>query len=602
MREHKAVSETVETPIPENGENKQETTPPDDQQEPLNQTRASRLPPQANAWLILLFHLAVCVAIALSIALAVDGYHALDDDSATHARYIDGTLVLRVGDVTTLISAAMVIVKLLVGAWTTLTVWACGHYLLTKAVTTTAPTETDADERQQDLAINEAKQVGWMIRWKLPPWLRLRSRLPQTPRQWIISATLLILTVQAFIAPIITGAVNWTSTSIAAPDETLSVPAVEGNTDFGGWYWFNYPYEDTSLTKKPRLRMAAGYASLMWGDARSKAPNGTSLTGNGCRHIVPARQGLDQNATLQDAVLPCVRIDSIQWHKAGEEVPRVEWVYVADSSSLSIVDDPPSSYYYPGVTVIFDTVEGREDPETTDVKPQATVFSKTQIVGIMVKRTEVQDPHCSQLDPTIFGSVDHLDRYKLSWGDGTNENCYFVGNITFTAGVTRSENSKYISSQVVEDQTPLDEVVFTADPWVQEAIWLLPDLMTMITLMNSTSLPTHDNIDLYVESLVRQAYLAAWDMYHYSFDSDQKETTYTAIPAIPRQLARVSYSRVFAWLGICCLMSVSGAVLLTGVLGAEDLKPPEAELLEEREARHEERTDGLLNAAFGLFT
>jgi hypothetical protein len=526
------------------------------------------------------------------MALALDGYHALDDNSATHARYIGNNLVLRVGDVTTLISAALVIVKVLVGSWTTVVVWACGHHLLSRAVIAT-------DER--DVAINQARQVGWMIRWKLPPWIRLRSKLPQTPRHWIIAVSLLAITVQAFIAPIISGAVNWTSTSVAMPDQKVSVPAVQGSTDFGEWYWYNYPYEDQGLAKKPYLRTAAGYASLMWGDSRSKAANGTSLTGNGCRHIVPIQQGLDQNATLQKAVLPCIRIESIEWHKDGDEVPRAEWVYVADSSSLSVVGDSPSTYYYPGVTVVFDTAVGREDPDTTDVKPAASIFSKTQIVGMMVKRTEVQDPSCSKMDPTIFGSVDHLDRYRLPWGDGTNENCYFVGKITFTAGVTVSETSKYLSSQVVEDQTPLDEVVFSADPWVQEAVWLLPDLMTMITLMNSTSLPTYDNIDLYVEGLVRQAYLGAWDMYHYSFDSDQSGITYTAIPSISRQLASVSLTRVFAWLAICCLMSVSGAVLLVGVLGADDLKPPEADFQDASDSWWEERIGRLFKMAFSLF-
>lgn len=82
----------------------------------VSENWASTLRPKVNAWSILLVHLGVCVAIALSIALAVHGYEALDDKSATHASYAGGKLILRVGDVTTLISAALVVVKLLVGS------------------------------------------------------------------------------------------------------------------------------------------------------------------------------------------------------------------------------------------------------------------------------------------------------------------------------------------------------------------------------------------------------------------------------------------------------------------------------------------------------
>ncbi|KAH8659536.1 hypothetical protein BGZ61DRAFT_540108 [Ilyonectria robusta] len=82
-------------------------------------------------------------------------------------------------------------------------------------------------------------------------------------------------------------------------------------------------------------------------------------------------------------LVPCIQIHSIDWYKADDDVGRTEWVYVADSSSLSLV----------------------------------------------------------------------------------------------------------------EAQTPLDEIVFAENPWVQEAAWLLPDLITMISVMNSTLLLTFDNID-----------------------------------------------------------------------------------------------------------
>ncbi|OAP58632.1 hypothetical protein AYL99_07722 [Fonsecaea erecta] len=551
----------------------------------------SRLPPKVKAWTILLSHLAVCTALALSIALAINGYEALDDDSASHATYVDGKLILRVADVTTIISAVLVVVKLLVGAWSTLTVWACGHYLLSTAAPSPDPKTTTP---------SKAKEVSWMVRWKLPPWLHPRSGMPKNPRQWVISVALLITAVQTFIAPIITGAVNWTSTPVSEPDARVSVAAVDSTADFGGWKWYNYPFNPPGLDRKPYLRTAAGYASLVWGDQTTLSPNGTSLTGNGCRHVVQSHDTVGPNSTLLNATIPCIRIHSLEWYKADYEVPRAEWVYVADSSDLSIVDDPPSSYYRPGTTVVFDDYVLRNKSQDWYSKPAPTIFSKMQTVGMMVKRVANQDPPCSALDPTIFGSVDHLGRYLLNWGDSTNGNCYFIGRVNFTAGVTVSPQAKYVSNRVVEDQTPLDEVVFVENPWAQEAVWLLPDLMTMVAVMNSTLLPTFDNINGYVELLMRQAYLAAWDMYHDSFDEDQIGHVYTAIPSVSRQLAEVSFARVFAWLAMCVLMTIFGALLLVAVLAGDDLTPPEEELEEAQKERHGEETEGFFDTVYSL--
>jgi len=203
------------------------------------------------------------------------------------------------------------------------------------------------------------------------------------------------------------------------------------------------------------------------------------------------------------------------------------------------------------------------------------------------------------MDPTIFGSVDSLPYYNYSTGDKVNSNCYFFALVDYTAGVTVSPRSTYHSSRVVEDQTPLEEVVFEPNPWVQESLWLLPDLMTMIAVMNSSLLPTYDNIDGYVEALLRQAYLAAWDMYHDSFDEDQISVTYTALPGVSRQLASISAARVYGWLSICLLMTVTGALLLANVLTGWDLQPSDREL---RQGKDDGKSAGrsIISALLGL--
>ncbi|KAH7019756.1 hypothetical protein EDB80DRAFT_820362 [Ilyonectria destructans] len=493
----------LETPLKANIHEKPDIQPGESN---VPENRVSTLRPKVNAWSILLVHLGVCVAIALSIALAVHGYEALDDKSATHASYVGGKLILRVGDVTMLISAALVVVKL--------------------------SRKRGRNYARKTGQMDDAMEATAMV----PP---TRRRTDKPPPMGHLSRALDHHSPNLHRAHPYRGC-QLASKPVPATDVTVSVAAVDSRADFGGWKWYNYPFTTFGLDRKPYLRTAAGYASMVWSDPSNLSPNGTSLTGNGCRHVVPGNDALGQNATLLKAVVPCIQIHSIDWYKADDDdVGLAEWVYVADSSSLSLVDDSPSTYYRDGVTVVFDTAVGWNDSQAWYSKPTPTVFSKTQTVGMMVERVAKQ-------------------------------------------------------TRVVEDQTPLEEVVFAENPRVQEAVRLLPDLTTMIAAMNSTLLPTFDNIDGYVELLMRQAYLAAWYMYHDSFDEDQKGDVYLAIPSVSRQLADVSFARDFAWLAMCALMSVSGALLLVAVLRGDDLKPPEEDL---GDARVERRQEG-----FGGFT
>jgi hypothetical protein len=225
------------------------------------------------------------------------------------------------------------------------------------------------------------------------------------------------------------------------------------------------------------------------------------------------------------------------------------------SSPLSIVEDSPYEYFdFGGTGYVFDPNKLWDSDQRGDIPPNATIFSGNLSVALQVTRQPGRA--CENLAPTIFGIPSNFSQ----WIHNFSDNCYLVGNISFTAGVTTSRLSTYLSSRVVEDQTPLNHVVFEPSPWVQESLWLLPDLMTMAATMNSSQLPTWDNIDGYIETLTRQCYLAAWGMYKASFDGES--LVYNAIAQEPRIQATVSFGRVFGWLVICLSMTAGGVYLL----------------------------------------
>ncbi|RYP72578.1 hypothetical protein DL771_004073 [Monosporascus sp. 5C6A] len=519
--------------------------------------RRLHVPAAARPWFILFVHGACCVAVALAVALGLDGYMAGDD---SNPRLVDGRLLLRVSDITTMVSVALVIIRIIVGWWSAIILWASGRYMLHRAAART-----------------DHRTVSRMIRSKLPPWLQSVRNFPTGFPAWTISAALLAILIQAFISPILTGSINWNAT-FRISNTAVSVSSADPTAAPGVWYWYN---AQGSFDKRAYLRSAAGYASSAWADPSTVDPHGNSLVGNGCRHIVND-DGLPRNSVLVDALLPCINVNSISWYRPDDVIPEDDWG--VSGQELTLVDDDPWYYYRAGVTLVYDVNRTRETPNPYDRLPSADTFSGNMTVALMVyRRTYDVDPICQMLPNTIFGDMGALPyvvRERLPTAG--NENCYLVGRIDFTAGVTRSSRATYISPRLVEDTTPIEDVVYEPHPWVWDAIWMMPDLMTMLAVMNTSQLPTYNNIDDYVGNMVRQGYLGAWDMLSHSFDRPESAESYSAFPAESRLLADVSFVRVFTWLGLCLLMTISGVLLLGAVLRADDLMPPEKLRGEER--------------------
>jgi hypothetical protein len=491
-------------------------------------------------WLFLFGHALCCIAFTLAIALAINGYEAIDTSSP---RYESGELRLRVSDITTLVSMGLVIIKFFLGVWSTIAVWR-GAYVL----------------REKAGLDPNSPRISFMKKHKLPPSVMWPVQWPKGLPAWVVAISLILITVQSYIAPLLSGAIDWNPSSIPAGN---SIPVNDTNpaADFSLWYW----YMTQVSSRKAYLRIAAGIASLAWADSAAISANGSSITGNGCRHVVNSG-GLVVNSTLWNSIVPCIKVNGISWAMSADDVPRAVSNLIEDSSSLSLVDDSPSTYYEPGAAVLFDPDLLWNKYQNTHEPPAATIFSGTKSLGLLLARPGSDVPPCTSagLGQTSFGNSKSMTQYFLPW----NKNCYLVGTVNLTSGVTNSSVATYISSRVVEDQTPLSNVVFESSPWVQESLWLMPDLMTMIAVMNSTLLPTWDNLDGYTELLIRQSYLAAWDTYHSWFDMGG--SLIDATVQKPRIKASVSFSRVFSWLAICLLTTLGGLVLLLLVIGYKE--------------------------------
>jgi hypothetical protein len=65
------------------------------------------------------------------------------------------------------------------------------------------------------------------------------------------------------------------------------------------------------------------------------------------------------------------------------------------------------------------------------------------------------------------------------------ENCFPIGTVNFTAGVIKSQTAQYITPRVIEAKvdTPIEK-----DNWVIESLYILPEVMTRVSLSNLSQL------------------------------------------------------------------------------------------------------------------
>ncbi|KIW13835.1 hypothetical protein PV08_06615 [Exophiala spinifera] len=488
-----------------------------------------------KGWYLLLAHMIGSIALALTVALAINGYNAIDTSTP---RYFNSKLHLRVADVTTLVSVGLVVVKFFTTSWAAVAIWKCSQI-------------SKHDKHSTALRIGHS-QLPLMQADRLSLRARYPSRLPREIWSWIIRSIYLCMHFQQFIAPILSGAVNWNPVSV--PGSTRkSVNSTDPTSS--AVYWQQYPgYSDTAVAVRQQvLAKAQGLANMAWSDSLTLSGNGSSLTGNGCRHVVN-NDGLTTNSTLLDSIVPCIRIRNIEWAKSASEVSTsvANDVFSYASSQLSLVNTSLDLFSVNhGQAMLFDP-NLLWNSSTTGL-PHSTLVSGPQTLTVIISGFGPKSD-CTNIPIGIFGNA-NIPQYLYKWF----YNCHAFANVSITAGVTKSAVSAYVSSNVIEDQTPIDQVTFEANLWVQEALWLLPDLMTQLTLANASHIPTWDNLDAYVENVIRQAYLAAWDSLHQTFDDTTvtNSTISTAVSAVSRIQASVSNARVSAWLGVSLMLGGS---------------------------------------------
>jgi hypothetical protein len=146
-------------------------------------------------------------------------------------------------------------------------------------------------------------------------------------------------------------------------------------------------------------------------------------------------------------------------------------------------------------------------------------------------------------------------------GAGVQEDqLYTYLEINFTAGVRVAHTSTYIKHNLVEaDGGDPNGTDIIAGPWVQQALYMVPDVMAMLAIINTTELATWENLFNYTETLIRYAYMGSWDALHRQFEPNN--TVLVVDPWESRLEAKISLARVLGWLALNVAFGASGFLL-----------------------------------------
>jgi hypothetical protein len=490
-----------------------------------------------TAWYMVVLHFLCSVALVLAMIYGVDGYKALDGDGTP--RHTNGKFTLRSGDITTLISAGTTIIGLILTSWTTTVTAQCVFALL------------------EDPGLT-VSQFSWIMGWNAPLF-RFSGA------SGIVGLILLVTFPQQYIDPLINGAVNWG----AALEEVGTVKVASGNpeADYILWGWYGSRLQD----RQAAVRRAAGMANLAWATA---ATNGTSGGAQKtCRHVVNDDAQIPIMSLLDNVTMPCIVVNSITWPTA----PASSLVQdIADiSDQVTLTDTIPFSFVnYPGNAIIFDqsnttlqlpyndSLYNSDFFDLTDpIYPTAFRFSGEMTAIVLLGKHYIDAPFFTD----GFGYPSPANNFTTESSGEQLDFTYLA--INFTAGVILSANSTYISSSVVESNPLIQERDIIEAPWVHEALYLLPEVMSMVAIMNATSLPTWGNLENYTENLIRYSYQGAWDMLQRSFDTHS--TSLVARIEDPRVQATVTRWRVYLWLGISLLLTASVVPLIVLIYDRE---------------------------------
>jgi hypothetical protein len=589
----------------------------------------SRRESRTKAWALFVLplaaHFLLVIAITIFMLVYVDGGQFNLNSRRPSITQVDGSVTLfdhyspLQTDVTTTLSLALVLTRLAAAAWCGATTWRCAFLLM----------------RRTGLSLHE---LNTMITFGV----LAKFKSDNGEYGIAIIATILLLAVlpSQLSAPILTGSTTW-SPSLRHTRGLHPIAGISTPENGDPWSWYQrFPSQRSGL-----VMQAAGLAAIAW----EQSDDTTTL-----KRVIPASRSLPINTTLANVTLPYFTVGAIDWitdpnitltpqqmhaidanspylnisslgnplHVLAPTValiPNTSWTSMAFRSSAVVntsssapplarqlspsPDDGSSNYVNPYTEqTASDWLNSFGDSPYTNATPVHVDFpppSMVSQVGILAALASIQNISvpCGWNTSTFFGSVARNTGFVSAQVEIEGQRiCYCFARVTYSAGAGICHNCRLSSPTVVQNETAL---TLQADVMTAEALAMMPEVIEAMVFMN-TSIPLPvNNLNNYTIALLSRSYAAAWTALTNFVGSVSTPLDSEVDIPVPISQAHVAYWRVYVWLGLNLLVTLSGILFTTLLMRCGEMivldTAVAALLLDSHHVLHDNEEQGLCN-------
>jgi hypothetical protein len=485
-------------------------------------------------WYLLPVHFISIIAFSSTIFLAVDNHSFSTGPSSGLG--LRSPMTLHQSDVTTLVSVFVMGIRLIVGSWSVLSTWRCALILLEKCGLT-------------------LRDLSSIISFKV---IITRVKPPSNYREarWtycLCAFICMLLFPVQYCSPIATGSISWIPRSVPGNNQIQMNEAMVAGLGWGYDWYTMYPQNRYLV-----LLRAAALGSLI-GSGNNTDVDSLPRTS---RIIMPL-EGQPINTTLSNVTLPYFNVTNLSWIQDPNDFPPDIEDSIKNMWQMNVTRTQNLTDPVPGNVFLIDKVPWT--PSDTLVGSHSALpipeafYDEQQLVALLVNRLGsigVPCPNSSQQ----FGNYSQLLAFVSIPHYGVNTtDCYAIGKVQYTAGVVQSEISSIVAGSIVQDSTILPVL---QDQLVPEVFAAMPEVMHTIATMSFSSASLLINMDFYVRRILVQAYCGSWSSMsdYFAPEVPVRASTNMILPVNVVE-AHVEAWRIWLWLGLNCLMPISGIVL-----------------------------------------
>jgi hypothetical protein len=498
-----------------------------------------------KAWCLFPLHLACCSCFVFILFVFVDGQYfwtASPPDNILTRKY---GLLLHQTEVSGLVSAALVLIRLVGGCGSGLVVWRLIFLLL----------------EIKGLSIAE---LSLMVDLKIPIQPRFAS-LSQTIWSFFAIVVTLLLWPNTIAAPLANSAIGWQPSIqlVGNPAVNHTVRVLANDSDFEDLQYA----ERVSGIIFNATQMASRDISYAFNTSDTPPPPKRYV------HLPPLPAGRGTG----NVMLPYFKIAKLEWRNP----PETYSLWLLDSASISENIPTPQNLPMLGTVSFFKEEKDKWVYENATKLYKPEVFTGKREISVLLSHmgydTRLEngsvpngDTPC-QIDTKVFGKVPQVKQQAVHvevadvW---VATQCWMLAEITIQAGVLPDQPSDVVSLGLsnslhsVSASLPRNTIDPSVAPdlAVRPTLDIMTDVMRQIAALGLTEEWQRDNLDRYVKGMLTTAYYATWSALPARIKKNSNETL--AITPMERVIqASVNRQRVYIWLAMNVSLSIAAALI-----------------------------------------